>query len=434
MMHRALVSFLSLALVAGCGGRSDLVTDLSTHEHADDVERVVLEGDALASELTTSPAHEAPVPFQRLGLMWDAAITARLEVSTSLDGQTWSEWKEVTVTHVEAEQISSFVGHLDVDSETAAQFYKLRSADPSLPNFVAVEFLQDAAMEDGEGSVEAEGELIEGDFTELSSPLSFGGVTVNPRSAWGAKAPNCRSSTVPQRFTIHHTVTPTNDTMTPESRLRQIQAFHMNSRGWCDIGYNFLMSRDGRLWEGRGAKTLGAHAGGDNGNNMGISVIGTYMTVGINAAQMTGISSLIRGMSQDFRITVSSTTVKGHRQVGTTATSCPGDTLFKQLPTIISNAKAAQVQPPPAPAPQPTGTAAVQGVVYRGTNTANRVAGATVKLAGRTVTTDASGVYKISNLAPGTYTITASKAGVGTGSVSRTLTNGTTIWGSVSLR
>ncbi len=80
----------------------------------------------------------------------------------------------------------------------------------------------------------------------------------------------------------------------------------------------------------------------------------------------------------------------------------------------------------------PAGTAKLIGVVTKGTST--RVSGATVRLSnGRSTTTNASGVYTFTGLSPGTYTITATKSGVGTGSTSRSVTNGTETWGSVKL-
>ncbi len=84
--------------------------------------------------------------------------------------------------------------------------------------------------------------------------------------------------------------------------------------------------------------------------------------------------------------------------------------------------------------PIATASARLVGVVYKGADASNRVGGATVKLNnGLQTTADADGFYEIKNLAPGTYTVTATKSGVGTGSVTRPVTNGTTTWGSVSL-
>ena len=66
---------------------------------------------------------------------------------------------------------------------------------------------------------------------------------------------------------VHHTVN-ANDYTRDEvpGILRSIYAYHTQSRGWSDVGYNFLVDRFGRIWEGRyggvdrpvvGAHTLG---------------------------------------------------------------------------------------------------------------------------------------------------------------------------------
>jgi hypothetical protein len=81
-----------------------------------------------------------------------------------------------------------------------------------------------------------------------------------------------------------------------------------------------------------------------------------------------------------------------------------------------------------------TGTAILQGVIYHGGNSANRVAGATVTLStGQTATASSSGFYKITGLPAGEVTISASASGFPSGSVVRTLIDGETEWGSVDL-
>ena len=51
---------------------------------------------------------------------------------------------------------------------------------------------------------------------------------------------------------VHHTVNANGYTKAEvPSILRGIYAYHTQSRGWSDIGYNFLVDRFGRIWEGR---------------------------------------------------------------------------------------------------------------------------------------------------------------------------------------
>ena len=73
------------------------------------------------------------------------------------------------------------------------------------------------------------------------------------------------------------------------------------------------------------------------------------------------------------------------------------------------------------------------GLIHEGTNTAARLANATVQVTGGPrVVTDATGVYAF-DLPPGSWTVTASKPGYVTQTVTRTVTAGATIWGSMGL-
>jgi uncharacterized protein with LGFP repeats len=65
---------------------------------------------------------------------------------------------------------------------------------------------------------------------------------------------------------LHHTVN-SNDYSRSDAPaiVRSILAYHTQGQGWCDIGYNFLVDRFGRIYQGRrGGVRLpvrGAHAG-----------------------------------------------------------------------------------------------------------------------------------------------------------------------------
>lgn len=54
------------------------------------------------------------------------------------------------------------------------------------------------------------------------------------------------------------------------------QDYQMNSKGWNDIGYNFLVGEDGNIYEGRGWGKKGAHSKSFNGKSIGICIIGDY--------------------------------------------------------------------------------------------------------------------------------------------------------------
>ncbi|MDP1826735.1 MAG: phosphodiester glycosidase family protein [Archangium sp.] len=73
------------------------------------------------------------------------------------------------------------------------------------------------------------------------------------------------------------------------------------------------------------------------------------------------------------------------------------------------------------------------GLIYEGTNTAARLAGATVQVTGGPrIVTGTAGVYEF-DLPPGSWTVTATKPGYVSQTVTRTVTANMTIWGSMGL-
>jgi hypothetical protein len=328
---------------------SDSSIDDAGDDHSN--ERVVLEGqeiiDLLGDDLVSDPVR-TDEGFRRLGFLWDAAGEHAFEVRTSLDGLVWSSWRAPDVVSAED---AAHAGHVDalstigpegtLESDPRAFWYQLRAtADGALPTFIVVEPVTDIpplVVEDvqlPETEAETPG-VIAADVR--GTPI--GSITIYSRADWGARAPRCASgSQTPTRATIHHTVTPTNDSMSPQARLRQIQAFHMNTRGWCDIGYNYLMSRDGRVWRARGAQTVGAHVANANTGNVGISVMGTYTSTAPTETQMCSAAKLLRRLNMDFSgIALNRTDVKGHRQFG--GTVCPGDALYSRIDKILRKAR-----------------------------------------------------------------------------------------------
>ena len=64
---------------------------------------------------------------------------------------------------------------------------------------------------------------------------------------------------------------------TPEGRdvsVETIRGWHVNERGWSDIGYHFIIGLDGEVHEGRPIENTGAHCKGENYCSIGICYIG----------------------------------------------------------------------------------------------------------------------------------------------------------------
>ncbi len=182
--------------------------------------------------------------------------------------------------------------------------------------------------------------------------------TIYTRKQWGADESIRHAKLLygeVRAAVVHHT-DGSNDYTAAEvpSIIRGIYVFHTNGRDWGDIGYNFLVDRFGRTWEGRyGGMTkavVGAHSLGVNSQTTGTSVLGTFTTASVPSAVVTAQSKLIAWKLGLSYVDPAATTtldgkgtfptVIGHRDVY--STTCPGAKLYAKLPAIRSAAHAAQ--------------------------------------------------------------------------------------------
>ena len=64
---------------------------------------------------------------------------------------------------------------------------------------------------------------------------------------------------------------------TPDDRdvdMATIKKWHVEERGWSDIGYHFVIRRNGLVEAGRDIKLSGAHARAVNGTSVGVCMVG----------------------------------------------------------------------------------------------------------------------------------------------------------------
>jgi photosystem II stability/assembly factor-like uncharacterized protein len=190
---------------------------------------------------------------------------------------------------------------------------------------------------------------------------------IHLRPTWGARPPAkpIEYGTTTLLGVVHHTVS-SNAYASADvpAILRSIQAYHLDVQGWDDIGYQFLVDRYGRLWEGRHGgidlPVVGAHAKGFNTDTFGVSGIGEFTAESAPATMVSAIADLMAwrlglyGVLADGRTTITSTgnesfaegqtvsfpAIVGHRD--TRPTECPGARLYALLPTIRTSARARQ--------------------------------------------------------------------------------------------
>ena len=163
------------------------------------------------------------------------------------------------------------------------------------------------------------------------APIGVAPIAVVPRSAWGAEPlkDNHDPMARVRRITLHHTAElPSMASLTDRQLMKAIQNFHRNERGWADIGYHYVIGRDGTVFEGRALNVQGAHAGGDNNiENLGISAIGDFSHEMPPTDQLAAIEAFLR--AQQARYGVAADQVFGHRDFK--PTECPGTPLYAWL-------------------------------------------------------------------------------------------------------
>ena len=130
--------------------------------------------------------------------------------------------------------------------------------------------------------------------------------------------------------------------------VRQIQAFHMDTRGWADIAYSFLVCEHGAIFEGRGLGRGSAANGTTEANRDFYAVCGL---VGegdaVPVELLDGISDAI-GLC---RIGGAGIVVVGHGDLFQTA--CPGPALRAFVKAGARHSAAPKPAPAPAPKPKP---------------------------------------------------------------------------------
>ncbi|MGC0401040.1 uncharacterized protein with LGFP repeats [Streptomyces sp. SAI-126] len=187
------------------------------------------------------------------------------------------------------------------------------------------------------------------------------------RAGWGADEslspdPSEYNADVKAVF-VHHT-DGTNDYSCADSAaiVRGIYAYHTQTNGWNDIGYNFLVDKCGTIFEGRKGgvdlPVLGAHTYGWNRESTGIAVLGNYTDAGASNAALTSVARIAAWKLGQYGVDPNSTVqlkagatqrnlagtsftagslytfnrISGHRDGY--ATECPGTSLYAQLPTL----------------------------------------------------------------------------------------------------
>lgn len=110
-----------------------------------------------------------------------------------------------------------------------------------------------------------------------------------------------------------------------KAKVNEIRQWHLD-RGWSDIGYHYLIDRDGTVVEGRPLEKTGAHVKGKNTGTVGISLLGGFggsasdqFDDHFTEEQAIVLKKLIADLKEDYP---SITKVTGHNQYSSKACPC----------------------------------------------------------------------------------------------------------------
>lgn len=199
--------------------------------------------------------------------------------------------------------------------------------------------------------------------------------TIITREGWGADEAYTDANWTPKYYpldaaVVHHTAGTNTYTASQSAGIvKGIYVYHTVTRGWGDIGYNFLVDKYGQIFEGRkysitsqpgtpaGYMIEAGHALGYNRGSLGISAMGNFDVTGAPSTSpiVTAMSRVISwkfnaaGINPSTRSSFLSPATRntstyptgtalprifGHGDVA--ATACPGSALRAQLPALLS--------------------------------------------------------------------------------------------------
>ena len=171
----------------------------------------------------------------------------------------------------------------------------------------------------------------------------------------------CRSDIGLRHAVVHHTVN-VNDYSEADvpDMLYGIQRYHMQTRGWDDIGYNFVIDRFGRVWQAREGDVFepitAGHTTGLNAESVGVAVLGTFSAAAVPDVVVESLGlllgwklglhgvdplgrTLVRSAGGDYADhgeMVDLRNISGHRD--NQQTSCPGDRLYDRVEEVRTRA------------------------------------------------------------------------------------------------
>ncbi len=324
-------------------------------------------GEASGDKVVSRPL-DPPKRFDTVGVRWSrGAAETDVDVRVRSEGGAWSDWTEATA---EADAPDPGRGERTVTRASAPVWTggsdevqyrtseRLGGVKLEFSNTTGTATVADRAETALRRAANKGVTGVAGFFSASAAAPSM-----VSRAEWGGDR-YCRPRTSPDTGSVkavfvHHTATTSNYSSDEvKSMVLGICRYHRDTNGWNDIGYNFLVDKYGRLYEGRAGgisrAVVGAQAQGWNAQSTGVANLGTYESGGQTSAALRALDRLItwkldvHGTPRGGRVTLTSAggsssrysagsrvsfnRISGHRDGN--QTTCPGSALYRQLPRL----------------------------------------------------------------------------------------------------
>jgi N-acetyl-anhydromuramyl-L-alanine amidase AmpD len=113
---------------------------------------------------------------------------------------------------------------------------------------------------------------------------------------------------------------------TTEAKVAEVKKWHTD-KGWSDVGYHYLIDRNGVIVEGRPVERAGAHAKGYNATSIGVAIFGGHggtandeFEENFTDAQDRSLRRLIAQLRMEFP---NITQIVGHNDLPDVTKACP---------------------------------------------------------------------------------------------------------------
>ena len=308
---------------------------------------------ATARAAAVTPVQNVAGAVTVVGVTWPKSATSAKAVYQirTFSGATWSQWQSLGVLDggPDSTKAVSVTTGTDPYVITSASKYEVRflTTDASISAAATVQ-----AVDPGTSSADSVQQAPGAAAAASSKPSIF------TRAQWGAD--EALMTWTPsygniQVGFVHHSVD-TNDYTADQvpAMIRGIYAYHAQTLGWGDIGYNFLIDRFGRTWEGRSGgmdkPVIGGQTYGYNAVSTGVAAIGNFDIAAVPQAVTDAFKQIFAWKFSLAGIPATGASpelapggtplqrISGHRDAY--ATACPGQYLYAKLPEIRDGAAA----------------------------------------------------------------------------------------------